>query len=916
MKTRNLLLLLVLLVCVTAAQAVPPPTVSPFDKTTTGTIPDLNQKRDYEAPFGGAAVLKWCAPTAAADCVWYYGAGSYPNLIPLGANDNVKADNLIIALGTMMGTSDAGGGTATKGPPPPNAVDGLQQYYDTFYPGQFNVDYFTAWTFPDNQGNPSAQNLWNFMTNALEDCNDVLPIISYGGIPASETAIPDVLDSVNAHLVMMTGYSYNASPDSITFYDPDDAAALATHAFPLSATLPSPVTRNLALLPGAGGTTAIDLVGVTGIIVGAIISGPNGSLAQTDDLDWGDAPEPAGGGGYPTTSGNSGANHIIGGPYLDDGTGTDGPDAEPDGQPNGNATGDDSDANGDDEDGVLITPSPLVPGGFATLSFTVAGAPGCVDAWIDWNQDQIWDDSAGSNEKVPGACFAVGPGLLNILVPANALPGQTFARIRISTNGGLPPTGGAPDGEVEDHEVFVKDIPDPALKFQQLPLDGPDYFGHDEISTAYTHWDFSDPEIPMDMGYEGCYMADDFADLERSPVIKVKWWGSYPENNDTDRVLRFLIAFERDVPADIAQQIPSHPGEVLYSEIVNLALALPLNPGEFSETVVAGSGGPPCNEALWEYEALLLNPFPQDPNTVYWLKIVALYDIDSTVMENLLSSLAGTGFDLCDFMNMPSWEQDQYYDDVDLPRWGWHNRDYTKRDPYASTPPAVVPGEHLAGTIYDPISGADLEVWHFQDDAVSGDVQDPTTWQEEHYAYTWPWCGTSPPYVDGPGPSAEHPEGIAEFSKDLAFELWTTDECVKPTAPFYNEWLGSDYAGTPLLKWASPDCWCYIWQCRGDTDGITGLYKVDTIDLATFVSAFSKGDMKLDQTKICADLDHMKGLYRVDTTDLGIFVANFSKGAAKVKDCALDWEDIDGPGPGVGDGDNDYNFWCTPGNCP
>jgi len=132
-------------------------------------------------------------------------------------------------------------------------------------------------------------------------------------------------------------------------------------------------------------------------------------------------------------------------------------------------------------------------------------------------------------------------------------------------------------------------------------------------------------------------------------------------------------------------------------------------------------------------------------------------------------------------------------------------------------------------------------------------------------------------------------------------------ECVKSDAPFYNEWLGSDYAGTPTAKWASPDCWCYIWQCRGDTDGITGLYKVDTVDLATFVSAFSKGDLKLDQVKICADLDHKKGLYRVDTTDLGVFVSNFSKGALKVKDCPLDWD---------GDLDDDYNFWCTPGNCP
>jgi hypothetical protein len=548
---------------------------------------------------------------------------------------------------------------------------------------------------------------------------------------------------------------------------------------------------------------------------------------QTDDLDWGDAPEPAGGGGYPTTSGNSGANHVIAGPYLDDGTGTDGPDSEPDGQPDGSATGDDTDANGDDEDGVLITPLPLVPGGFATLSFTVAGAPGCVDAWIDWNQDQVWDDSAGSNEKVSGACFAVGPGLLNILVPASALPGQTFARIRISTTGGLPPTGGASDGEVEDHEVFVKDLPDPALKFQQLPLDGPDFYGHDEISTAYTAWDFTDLQIPFEVGYDGCYMADDFADFKHSPVIKVRWWGSYPENLDEESVPRFLIAFETDVPANAIEQMPSHPGDLLYSEIVHRGgdLTAPLNPGEFSEILVS-NGGAPCNENLYEYEAILQNPFPQDPNTVYWLKIVALYDIGPEI-QSLLDCIAGAGYDLCSFLNLPRQTQLGICDEVILPRWGWHNRDYTIMDPYASKASdlATGPGEHLAGYVFDPDLG-DIEVWHFQDDAVSGHVfidpfnpqfpeypESPDVrqqdYRDENYVFAWLWCGTSPPYVDGPGPSAQNPEGIADFSKDLAFELWTNDECFPSTDPGYANWL----------LHGKPRCWCYPRQCYGDADG-------------------------------------------------------------------------------------------------
>jgi hypothetical protein len=134
-------------------------------------------------------------------------------------------------------------------------------------------------------------------------------------------------------------------------------------------------------------------------------------------------------------------------------------------------------------------------------------------------------------------------------------------------------------------------------------------------------------------------------------------------------------------------------------------------------------------------------------------------------------------------------------------------------------------------------------------------------------------------------------------------------ECVKSDAPFYNEWLGSNYAGTPTAKWASPDCWCYERNCRGDADGIkTGVAWVNTPDLTIFVSAFGKADFKMDQTLICADFDHIKtGVARVNTPDLTEFVSYFGKADFKCPVCPKDWD---------GDLDDDYNFWCTPGACP
>jgi hypothetical protein len=43
---------------------------------------------------------------------------------------------------------------------------------------------------------------------------------------------------------------------------------------------------------------------------------------------------------------------------------------------------------------------------------------------------------------------------------AEVVPGDTFARFRLSSAGGLSPTGEAADGEVEDHEVTIKPVDD------------------------------------------------------------------------------------------------------------------------------------------------------------------------------------------------------------------------------------------------------------------------------------------------------------------------------------------------------------------------------------------------------------------------------------------------------------------------
>jgi hypothetical protein len=130
-------------------------------------------------------------------------------------------------------------------------------------------------------------------------------------------------------------------------------------------------------------------------------------------------------------------------------------DAEPNGAASSNATSDD--ATGNDEDGVVFGMPILANSTQATVSsFTVlSSSEGKLDAWIDFNRDGDWSD-LGEQVLVSTAVIS-GTNLLPFTIPVNAIPGSTFARFRISTAGGLSPTGPANDGEVEDHVVNVLD---------------------------------------------------------------------------------------------------------------------------------------------------------------------------------------------------------------------------------------------------------------------------------------------------------------------------------------------------------------------------------------------------------------------------------------------------------------------------
>lgn len=156
--------------------------------------------------------------------------------------------------------------------------------------------------------------------------------------------------------------------------------------------------------------------------------------------DFGDAPSD-----YPVTAADDGARHAIGGPRLGNQVS-----ADADGQPSIGADAD------DDDDGVFVIAEPIALADFATTAsvLVTASAAGRLDAWIDFGDDGEWSTTDRIASNLP---LVAGANVVSFTVPAGSQPAAVAARFRISTVGGLSPTGAAADGEVEDYIVELLD---------------------------------------------------------------------------------------------------------------------------------------------------------------------------------------------------------------------------------------------------------------------------------------------------------------------------------------------------------------------------------------------------------------------------------------------------------------------------
>jgi len=178
--------------------------------------------------------------------------------------------------------------------------------------------------------------------------------------------------------------------------------------------------------------------------------------------DYGDLPSAYGN----TLLANSGARHsmvntgaVILGASVDH---------ESDGQVStdaGKATnsGDDNTAGTDDEDGVVVIGNWDNGTNGGSVNVNVTGGSGYLSAWIDWNQDNDFNDAGEQIFNMQ--TVTAGVNTLSFDVPAGTfVPGGSynkFSRFRLDNDNSvtLTLTGDAANGEVEDHYLAITAIP-------------------------------------------------------------------------------------------------------------------------------------------------------------------------------------------------------------------------------------------------------------------------------------------------------------------------------------------------------------------------------------------------------------------------------------------------------------------------
>jgi len=224
---------------------------------------------------------------------------------------------------------------------------------------------------------------------------------------------------------------------------------------------PDKFSVSFAYLAGLGVTSPSSRTIRLRVTDPASASNITSTTLQTLIVDYGDAPATFG-----TNRADSGAAHTISnglhmGALVD---------AERNGVPGLVANGDDTTGTAD-EDGVAF-PVPLEAGAVGLMNYvdiTSTGA-GFVDVWLDLNNSGVFDE-ADRLTSSSGFAVTAGSNRFFFVMPAGTALGERTMRFRISSVGGLTPTGRTGDGEVEDYTVNIAPLSTPVKPAINRPID-------------------------------------------------------------------------------------------------------------------------------------------------------------------------------------------------------------------------------------------------------------------------------------------------------------------------------------------------------------------------------------------------------------------------------------------------------------
>lgn len=334
------------------------------------------------------------------------------------------------------------------------------------------------------------------------------------------------------------------------------------------------------------------------------------------DRDYGDAPS-----NYEVTYAQNGANHkTVSGMYLGNGVSQ-----ESDGKPS-------VDANADTYDDGVALPYQFTAGTSSTLGIT-ASRLGVINAWFDLNQDGDWSDA--DEHLIADEPVVAGLNYISVYIPSTAIAGQTFARFRYDSSGGLSPVGYAPDGEVEDYSInMISNNTNPGTDDPGTGDPGTDNPGQTitPVSPAYqlaTKWAQPVDVIANNYVYGWNVVtredslpliADDWRNNSVLPIQGFRWWG----------------AFDNWVYASMPTSIPSgfHFGIWSHNPTLNKPNSLVW---EYTCTnwswaytgQVQDAQGQAGGESVFEFTTLISQNewfYPgATPNTIYWLSITPIY---------------------------------------------------------------------------------------------------------------------------------------------------------------------------------------------------------------------------------------------------------------------------------------------------